>query len=91
MAETVAAYPRPSSDFLRDLTIVFVAIVLLSAIVSEGTVFSYLAILFASALRNLYFGWLGDGVLFYVVVGIGLFVEALVLTGLYHAVRRVLL
>lgn len=91
MAETAAAHPRPSSEFLRDLAIVFAAIVLLSAVVSEGTVFSYLAILFASALRNMYFGWLGDGVLFYVVVGIGLFVEALVLTGLYHAVRRVLL
>jgi hypothetical protein len=28
---------------------------------------TYLAVLFASALRNIYFGWIGSGLLFYVV------------------------
>ncbi|WP_266080818.1 hypothetical protein [Haladaptatus caseinilyticus] len=79
-----------SKTFARDVVIIFVGLLALSWVISGGTTLTYLAFLFASALRNIYFGWIGSGPLFYVVVGIGLLVEALILTVLYRLARRIL-
>lgn len=74
----------------NDLIVIFIIIAGLSIIVNNGTIFSYIAIVAASGLRNLYFGWLGSGVLFYLVVAVFLVIEALVLTGI-HRIGRFLI
>lgn len=76
--------------FGRDILLVFAALVALSAVVSGGTVFSYLAIAAASAIRNLHAQWLGSGALFYLLVGVFFLFEAALLAGLYRGVRRLL-
>lgn len=50
---------------------------------------AYLAVLFASGLRNVYLAWLGSGALFYGVALAVLYLEAVVLTGLLLAARHV--
>ena len=75
--------------FGRDLLIAIVVLVGLSLVVSGGTVFSYFAILVASGLRNVYFAWLGSGLLFDIAVALVLFLEALALAVLIHLGRRV--
>ncbi|WP_227355891.1 hypothetical protein [Haladaptatus salinisoli] len=79
-----------SKSFVRDIAVIFVGLLVLSWVFSGGTVLTYLAVLFASALRNIYFGWIGSGLLFYVIAGIGLLAEAIVLAVLYRLARRVL-
>lgn len=50
---------------------------------------AYLAVLLASGLRNVYFAWLGNGVLFWAVALAGLYLQAVVVTASYLALRTV--
>lgn len=50
---------------------------------------TYLAILTASGLRNVYLAWLGSGALFYAVAFGVLYLEAVVLTGVYLGARHI--
>jgi len=65
--------------------------VLVAGSVLLGGVFvpAYLAILFASGLRNVYLPWLGNGVAFHAVAVGGLYLQAVLLAGLYRAARHV--
>lgn len=58
-----------------------------SLLISGGFVPTYLAVLLASGLRNVYLGWLGSGVLFYAVALVFLYLEAVVMTLLYFGLR----
>ena len=49
----------------------------------------YLSVLFASGLRNVYLPWLGSGVLFEAVGYAFLYLEAVLLAGVYRALRGV--
>lgn len=48
----------------------------------------YLAVLFASSLRNAYLYQLGSGLLFYGVAVLILYIQAVLLTAIYHMSRR---
>jgi hypothetical protein len=48
---------------------------------------AYLAILLATGVRNVYLGWLGNGVLFWAVAVVGLYLQAVAVTAVYHALR----
>lgn len=50
---------------------------------------AYLAVLFASGVRNVYVMWLGNGVLFWTVALVGLYLQAVAVTAGYLAVRTV--
>lgn len=78
---------RPRLTFGRDVLVAFLALIALSAAVSGGTVFSYIAIAAASGIRNLHAPWLGSGALFYFVAGVFLLLEATILAGLYRGAR----
>lgn len=58
-----------------------------SLLISGGFVPTYLAVLFASGVRNAHFAWLGSGVLFYAVAFVFLYLEAVALTAVYFAIR----
>lgn len=59
-----------------------------SLLIPGGFVPGYLALLFASGVRNVYLAWLGSGVLFYVVAFFFLYLQAVVLTVLYFVFRH---
>lgn len=48
----------------------------------------YLAILFASGMRNIYFPWLGNGILFNTVIVAFLYLEAVLLAAVYRVLRQ---
>jgi ABC-type nitrate/sulfonate/bicarbonate transport system permease component len=47
----------------------------------------YLAILYASGLRNNYFLWLENGILFYLLIALLLYLEAVLLAGIYRTLQ----
>lgn len=49
----------------------------------------YLAVLFASGLRNVFLAWLGSGVLFYAVAFVFLYLQAVAVTAIYLAVQTI--
>lgn len=47
----------------------------------------YVAILYASGLRNVYLPVLGNGILFQLVIAVFLYLEAVLFTGIYRVIR----
>ena len=90
MTEVRPSIPGFDSSFLRYYVIVVAVLIGLSLVVTQGNTLSYLAILFASALRNRVFPWLGSGVLFYAVVFVGFLIEAVFITALVSLGMRFL-
>lgn len=50
---------------------------------------AYLSVLLASGVRNVYLVWLGNGVLFWTVALVGLYLQAVAVTASHLAVRAV--
>jgi len=50
---------------------------------------AYLAILLATGVRSVYLAWLGNGVLFWAVALVGLYLQAVAATAIYLALRTV--
>lgn len=73
----------------KEIGIILGLLILASLFFSNGFIPSYLAILFASSIRNTIAGWSGTGLAFYAVVLFFLYLEAVVLTAGYLAVRYV--
>lgn len=90
MIEDRPSATRIDSTLLRDYVMVVAVLVGLSLVITQGNTLSYLAVLFASALRNTVTPWLGDGALFYAVVCVGFLVEAAVVTVLVRLGMRLL-
>jgi hypothetical protein len=73
----------------KELGTVF-GILLVGSVLLQATFLpAYLAILLASGVRNVYLAWLGNGVLFWAVALVGLYVQAVALTAIYLAGRRI--
>lgn len=70
-----------------DLIVVLVVVFVFPLLIVRHTPFSYLAVLAASGLRNVYFGWIGSGTILYAVAGVFMLAEALVLIGVYRLLR----
>lgn len=77
--------------WLADRSVLVTLAVLLAGSLLVGAIFlpAYLAIALASGIRNLYVPWLGNGAAFYAVAFVGLYVQAVVLAGLFRAGRHV--
>ena len=73
----------------REVAVTFTALLTGSLLLGGMFVPAYFAILVASALRNLYLPWLGNGVAFHAVAVVGLYLQALVLAGCYRTGRHV--
>jgi hypothetical protein len=71
----------------KEIAVVFGLFLAGSALIQTAFLPAYLAVLFASGLRNVYFAWLGNGILFWTVALVGLYLQAVVVTAGYLAVR----
>jgi hypothetical protein len=60
-----------------------------SLLVQASFLPAYLAVLFASGVRNVYVASLGNGILFWIVAFVGLYVQAVAITASYLAVRTI--
>jgi general stress protein CsbA len=73
----------------REVGIVLGVLLVGSILVQASFLPTYLAVLFASGVRNVYVAWLGNGVLFWAVALLGLYAQAVVVTAAYLVVRTV--
>jgi hypothetical protein len=73
----------------RELGIVLGVLLAGSLLIQASFLPAYLAVLFASGVRNVYLASLGNGLLFWVVAFVGLYVQAVAVTVGYLAVRTI--
>lgn len=73
----------------KELAIIFGLLLAGSVLLGAAFVPAYLAVLLASGVRNIYFAWLGNGVLFWGVALVGLYLQAIAVTAGYLVVRTV--
>jgi hypothetical protein len=71
----------------RDVVVAFAVLAVVSVLAGAVFVPAYLAILAASGLRNVLLPSLGDGVLFWGVAALALYVQAVALAALYRGGR----
>lgn len=75
--------------FVGETVGVIFGILLAGTVLIQGAfVPGYIAVLYASGLRNVYLPWLGSGAVFYSVVCLFLYLQAVVLAGLYFLLRH---
>lgn len=73
----------------KEVGIVF-GILLAGSLLIQGSFLpGYLAVLFASGVRNVYLAWLGDGILFWAVALFALYAQAVVVTASYLTVQTI--
>lgn len=73
----------------REVAAAFALLVAVSLLAGAMFVPAYLAILAASGLRNVFLPWLANGVLFWGVAALALYVQAVALAALYRGGRAV--
>ncbi|MFB6220749.1 MAG: hypothetical protein ABEH90_04855 [Halolamina sp.] len=73
----------------KETGIVFGFLLIGSVLFQAGFLPTYLAVLLASGVRNVYLAWLGNGVLFWAVALVGLYLQAVTVACGYFAVRTV--
>lgn len=85
MASTVSGIRRLLAG--REVGIAL-GLLLVGSVLLQGRFLpAYLAILLASGVRNVYLAWLGNGVPFWTVAIVGLYIQAVTVTASYLAVR----
>lgn len=73
----------------REVSVILGVLLVGSVLVQASFLPTYLAVLFASGVRNVYVAWLGNRVLFWTVALVGLYAQAVVVTAAYVVVRTI--